>query len=72
MFALDTEETLDTDSLEVVLTQALPESNIGTRSDDELQEIIMDSQSLPMMPGRHDLCRVELSISLTRRLPSIE
>ena len=36
VFALDTEETLDTDSLEVVLSQALLESNLGTRLDDEL------------------------------------
>ena len=70
--SLDIEETLDTYSLEVVLSQALPESNLGTRLDDELQETIIDSQSLPMTFGRHDLCKVELPISLTRLLPSIE
>ena len=65
-------DVTDTESLEVVLSQTLPESNIGTQLDDELQKTIMDSQSLPMIFGRHDLCKVELPISLIRLLPSIE
>ena len=52
VFSLDTLETLDLDSLnfqkkekndnlEIVLSQALQESDIGTQIDDEVKEIIM-------------------------------
>ena len=55
-----------------MLSQALQESDIGTQLDDEVKEIIMDLQSSPMIPERHDLFRIELPISLDKLLPSIE
>ena len=83
VFSLDTLETLDldtlnfqkkekNDNLEIVLSQALQESDIGIQMDDEVKEIIMGLQSMPMIPGRHDLCRVELPSYLTKLLPSTE
>ena len=34
--------------------------------------MIMDLQSLPLIPERHDLCKLELPLSLAKLLPSIE
>ena len=71
MFTQEDFELRDEDELEVVLSQGLRESDTALQLISEVEEIIMALQSLPSIPKRYDVCKIELPLSYSKLLPFV-